>query len=215
MVAFGVEGRDAVVAARLESVVRGFGEEMGGRLVVDLVPEPCPRLNLRVELDPRDWRHVEEVVLAEAGGRCAMCGADDREAQLECEALWSYEDLAGIQRLERVVAVCAACRGVMNIDVAARTGTADEALLHLAAVNGWDAVQAEQHVIRAFDRWQRRSRHVWVTDVTHMRKYGVELRAKRAAERDGPGPSQQSDEEDAKPLTIRPISVDDHELADG
>jgi hypothetical protein len=81
--------------------------------------------------------------------------------------------------------------------------TADKALLHLATMNGWDEVEAEQHVVEAFDRWRRRTRRTWVTDVSCFRDYGIDLPTSRPAAPVADGFDDRSDARDAEPLALR------------
>lgn len=165
----------AVVSGGLDLAMTGRGDqEMACRLVVELVPEFCPRLKLSVELDRGDWQRVERSVLDRAGNRCEICDNADADADLTPEASWSYDDSAGRQRFERLLAVCAACSEVIHIDLAAVSGDADRAVRHLATVNAWNEIDAEQHVAAAYRRWQDRSRHVWTTDLSRLREYGLE-----------------------------------------
>ncbi len=144
------------------------------RLTVELVPETCSLRSLRAELLPEEWDRLERLVLQRARNCCETCGHHDDDRRLECEELWSYDDDRHVQRLERVMALCPACREVRHIDLAARMGTADRAARHLAKVNGWDESAAEQHIALAYQQWEERSCHVWSPDVGRLRDDAID-----------------------------------------
>jgi hypothetical protein len=157
------------------------GSPLGAPLTIDLVPETCWVRSLRAELALEDSRRLERLVLDAARGWCELCGRRDPSA-LECDELWSFDERDRIQRLERVLAVCSACCEVRHIDLAARIGTADRAVRHLAAVNGWEEPVAVQYVADAHGRWERRSGYSWSVDLERLRDYGIDPPAVRGAD---------------------------------
>jgi hypothetical protein len=54
---------------------------------------------------------------------------------------------------------------VKHLGLASVNGRYDEALQHLASVNGWTLAEAERYAGAAFARWEERSRHPWKVDV--------------------------------------------------
>ncbi len=149
------------------------GHALDVRLTIDLVPETSWVRSLRAELGRADWRRLERLVIDAAGGRCEVCGRCEAGA-LECDELWTFDEPGRVQHLERVLALCSACGEVRHIDLAARIGTADRAVRHLAAVNGWDEPVATQYVADVHERWERRSRHPWSVDLGRLRDYGID-----------------------------------------
>jgi hypothetical protein len=163
----------------IELAIRSLLGDEGGSLVaqltVELVPESCDRVRLADELAANDWRQLAALVLERAARRCEVCGRRVAEPDLACEERWSYDDRAHVRRLDRLIAMCSACREVAHIDLAARLGTADRALLHLATINGWNDATAERHVVEAYELWEKRRVHSWRTDLARLRSYGIEL----------------------------------------
>jgi hypothetical protein len=54
---------------------------------------------------------------------------------------------------------------VKHLGLASVNGRYDEALRHLASVNGWTLAEAERYAGAAFARWEERSQHPWKVDL--------------------------------------------------
>ena len=63
-------------------------------------------------------------------------------------------------------------------------GKKDEAVAHLALVNGWSLQGAFDYVDEAFDVWRERSRHAWQLDISWLESQGIKLQNETAAEGD-------------------------------
>ena len=82
------------------------------RLTVELVPRSQWGANLATSLHGARWNALREVTLRRPGYRCEVCGG---AGSLEAHEEWDYENPTGIQRLVRLVALCAACHEVKHI----------------------------------------------------------------------------------------------------
>jgi hypothetical protein len=101
--------------------------------------------------------------------QCSCCKAEEETLELHEE--WRYHDKAKMQRLVGLRPTCSKCHLAKHIGRATRIGRLDEALAHLAAVNGWTLRQARGHSARAFARWERRSRTKWQLNVCYLERY--------------------------------------------
>jgi cytochrome c2 len=110
-----------------------------------------------------------------AGYKCEICGGQGRRHPVECHEVWHYDDKARVQKLERMIALCPACHEVKHIGLAEVRGRAQEAMKHLAKVNGWTFPQAMRYVSWAFEVWQHRSRFQWKLDLSHLASHGVRI----------------------------------------
>ncbi|HHA1944163.1 TPA: hypothetical protein ACOEMQ_003024 [Enterobacter hormaechei subsp. xiangfangensis] len=63
-------------------------------------------------------------------------------------------------------------------------GKKDEAVAHLALVNGWSLQGAFDYVDEAFDVWRERSRHAWLLDISWLETQGIKLQDETASEGD-------------------------------
>lgn len=134
-------------------------------LTIELVPATSWYTNARSHLPGEEWNLVRRAVYRRAKHRCEICGGRGEEHPVECHEVWSYDDEHHVQRLERLIALCPACHRVKHMGLAMVNGHEDEAIVHLARVNGWTVPQARQHVKDAFSLWEERSRHEWRIDV--------------------------------------------------
>ncbi|HGU9824348.1 TPA: hypothetical protein ACNFPD_003454 [Enterobacter cancerogenus] len=83
-------------------------------------------------------------------------------------------------------------------------GKKDEAVAHLALVNGWSLQGAFDYVDEAFDVWRERSRHAWQLDISWLETQGIKLQDETASEGDNiPAEDQFSLE-----LGIAPVAVE-------
>ena len=143
---------------------------MRTRLTVELVPQTCWFSNVRSEISAADWDRLREMTAEGAGHRCEVCGAG---GGLECHEVWEYDDERRVQRLLGLMALCHRCHEVKHIGLAGVRGRREQAIRHLARLNGWSREDAELYVEAAFELWHRRSLHEWKLDITWLRRHGV------------------------------------------
>jgi hypothetical protein len=137
-------------------------------LSVDLIPRSSWGENVRSKFSPSRWDELRRKAYAAAGYRCEVCGGVGPRHPVECHEVWSFDEASGVQRLERLIALCPACHEVKHIGLATMRGHRDRAMRHLAEVNGWSLRQAEDHVSEQFKVWRRRSGMGWSVDVSSL-----------------------------------------------
>ena len=147
----------------------GEDREAGGALCVDLIPSSSWFRNVRAAVVAEDWDVLRRHVYARAGYRCELCGADSR---LEAHERFFYDELIGIQKLMRIIALCRQCHDTTHFGLASIQGRAEAAAEHLALVRGWSAEEVGIHVDDAFVDWQRRSRIEWRVDLSMITNAG-------------------------------------------
>ncbi|MHA1067165.1 hypothetical protein ACR9GP_25420 [Enterobacter ludwigii] len=101
---------------------------------------------------------------------------------MECHEIWHYDDDWQCQTLTGLIALCPSCHEVKHMGFSGLRGKKDEAVAHLALVNGWSLQGAFDYVDEAFDVWRERSRHAWKLDISWLAAQGLKLRDERAAE---------------------------------
>src|SRR5262245_27114426 len=85
------------------------------RLTTELVPATSWYRNFRMVMPAAAWDQLRRQVYAVQGGRCATCRAAER---LHCHEVWTYDDVAHVQRLTGFVALCALCHHVKHLGLA-------------------------------------------------------------------------------------------------
>ena len=150
------------------------------RLTLSMIPSSA-KANVRTVLSPEAWQAVAKEAKARAGHRCEACGSMD--LPLESHEFFSFA--AGVQRLERIAALCAAEPtsgrvGCHNVAHAGRTlrlgggGLAEPIVERLMEVNGWEAAETIRYIQSEFALVRARGRQVWRLDVGLLNEFGVE-----------------------------------------
>lgn len=154
------------------------------RLTIELVPSSSWYTNVRSNVPPDEWDCIRRAVYRRAKYRCEICGGRGRTHPVECHEVWTYDDARKVQRLERMMALCPACHRAKHLGLASVRGWYDEAIQHLARVNGWTIKETEKYADQAFAVWTERSRHEWTVDtgILESEQYKHWIRRQRAGE---------------------------------
>lgn len=140
------------------------------KLNFELVPDGCWYSNLRSLLPPGGWDIVRKKAYARAGGRCMVCGAET--ARLEAHEVWSYDEEAAVQKLEKVVAVCRACHEVIHIGRTQLMGREREASEHFMKVNGCTYAEYRRALGEANEAHRRRNAvSEWKLDLSNLKDF--------------------------------------------
>ncbi len=147
----------------------------GNGLYVDLIPKSSWFRNVRSAVDATDWHRIRTMVYSRAHNRCETCGRRQSDpVRLHCHERFDY---AGqVQRLKRLLCVCADCHQATHFGHAQLSGKAGQALTHLMTVTGMTQHQAEAHIAAAFTLWEQRSKMAWILDLRMIEVAGVTVR---------------------------------------
>lgn len=143
------------------------------KLTIELVPSTAWFGSLKKTLTKEEWNKVRYIVYEKAGKKCEICGGIGPKWPVECHEVWQYDESAKVQKFIRGIALCPYCHEVKHIGRARMMDRGEEALAHLAKVNGWTTKEAEKYTDKQFDVWRERSRHEWTLDLSELKKYGV------------------------------------------
>jgi hypothetical protein len=130
----------------------------------ELVPEPLWGLSGRRLLKRSAWNKIRQDILTEQDSTCAICG-DRRDKRMICHEVWDYDDASAVATLGRFDIHCPDCDAVQHIGQTSVRGHGDEAIEHMALVNGTTVHEAQRSVADAFQTWKRRSGNSWRVDV--------------------------------------------------
>lgn len=176
--------------ARLPELLPGEDRSLGQGLFVDPIPETSWYVNVRSAVGIRDWYRIRQMVYRRAGHRCEACGCQPDQAArplMEAHERFTYNHVAGVQKLRRLICLCSACHSTTHFGLANLRGEAEAALGHLQLVTGMTRGQAEMHVAQAFEMWELRSRITWAVDLSVISDAGIRVRqAPRPAVRTPP-----------------------------
>jgi hypothetical protein len=142
-------------------------------LQLELVPEPAWWSNLRSNLPDADWQKLRKIVLAAAGDECEICRFKNPRRAPDVHEQWAYDDTTGVQRLERMIALCIYCHAAKHYGLARVRGNEPLVQEHLMKVNRWDRETMEQYVAECYDEWGLRNRIQWKLDISYIEALGV------------------------------------------
>lgn len=174
------------------------------RLTIELVPRTCWFDNVRSAVSSTDWKRLRQQTARTAGWKCQVCGGKGPRWPVECHEIWHYDDDHQYQTLKGLIALCPSCHEVKHMGFSELRGKKDEAVAHLALVNGWSLQGAFDYVDEAFDVWRARSRHAWQLDISWLETHGIKLKDETAAEGDNIPPENQLSLE----LEVPPVAME-------
>jgi hypothetical protein len=141
---------------------------------VDLVPGPLWGVNLRSNtegLGTYRWRKLRKHAIQECGGKCVICGSDQR---LHGHEVWKYEEKKTVGRatLVRVDVICWTCHNITHWGNTARLiafgAISNEGHMtlrrHFRRVNRCKQIDFDRHARRELSIWKRRSQLRWRVD---------------------------------------------------
>ncbi|GKX58726.1 HNH endonuclease [Leminorella grimontii] len=147
------------------------------RLTIELVPRSCWFDNVRSAISQSDWARLKKKTSREAGGRCQICGGKGPKWPVECHEIWHYDDDNRNQTLVGLISLCPSCHEVKHMGFTELRGKKEEAVAHLALVNGWSLNGAFDYMEESFDIWRKRSEHEWRLDISWLAKEGIKLKS--------------------------------------
>lgn len=136
---------------------------MDRRLAISLIPGPLWGQNLRNALSREEWSRIRDDVLTRQDHQCAIC---ESGIATECHEHWQYDDIARIQRLNRIEGVCKLCHYAIHIR-RTRVGSPDaveNVISHYLTVNGCDRDAFEADEKEAVRLFTERSDYFWTVD---------------------------------------------------
>jgi hypothetical protein len=138
----------------------------------DLIPCTSWGSNLAHLLTGRSWDELRRRTFLKTGIRCETCGTNQ---DLECHELWEYHEplpeylakqACGLQRLVRLMALCADCHETHHLGLAEHRGRYEVASDRIRAYNRWSHAELNQYRGFLIDRYDRRCQWAWLLDVS-------------------------------------------------
>lgn len=136
------------------------------KLYVDLIPGGSWTTNLRSWLGADRWKAISRMVRERSGGWCEACGRLTPLADLDAHERFAFDEVQGVQRLVRLVALCDRCHLATHYGFARTQGKEQAAIEQLQRVNGWSGEQVRRHVAAAMQLWRDRDDREWIVDLS-------------------------------------------------
>ncbi|MFC4060594.1 hypothetical protein ACFOWE_20010 [Planomonospora corallina] len=152
---------------RTEEAVPSNPDLVPGRLNTDLLPPDAWGSDLRSIVSVADWNRLRDTIPS----WCEMCmtprrGERGRIRRPDCHELWAFDDVHHVQKLRRLVALCADCRSVQRIDQAESGGGMMLVLAALCTANDWSHDQAMAEIERVRRIRAEREQTDWDLDLS-------------------------------------------------
>jgi len=145
------------------------------KLSVELIPKTAWGSNVRDLLSPKEWKALRDQVCNKANNVCEICGGFGPKHLTECHEIFEYDDKNHIQTLTGMISLCPPCHMVKHIGFAHSQGRYSEALFHFMKINDLKKRPAEEYIGEAFELWQERSQHQWITNLSYLINYGIDV----------------------------------------
>ena len=128
-------------------------------LQFELVPEPLFGKNLRSKLTSQDWTKISKSVRKYC--RCSICKQKYPEEELEAHEVWSYNDIAGEQKLIDIIPVCKLCHNTIHIGSGSIRYDINVLRDHYCKINGVSLEEELKIEEEAFKTWNKRNTIEW------------------------------------------------------
>lgn len=165
------------------------------KLVIDPVPKPLWRENLRHRLSQTQWRKLRAQVIEERGLLCETCGkVEALSKKIAAHEEWRYDTSTSpaVAYLTGIKLSCWLCHAVEHIGMAHELATSGAvphalhvAIAHFCALNHVDRAAFERTKDAAFAEWHRRNAMKWRVD---WGAYSALVEARAAGKRAGAKP---------------------------
>jgi hypothetical protein len=144
------------------------------KLEIELVPSTVWYSSLYRLLPREVWNNIRNEIIKENGRKCQICG--ETEGVMNMHEIWNYDDRKRIQKLEGFILLCKMCHHVKHIGLAGILASQgkldyDKVVEHFCKVNKCTETEFEEHEAKAFEVWQKRSKHQWKQDFGKYDKF--------------------------------------------
>ena len=133
------------------------------RLTPELVPNPLWGVSAHKLLAPAWRRNIVPQVRAEAGGSCTCCGGMTK--LMFAHEQWDYDEDDGVATVVGLTLICQDCNSAIHFG-RLPSQYQEQAIQHLASVNGITREQATVLRDDAMVVWMRRSARAWTVAVS-------------------------------------------------
>ena len=147
-----------------------FSKDKKLQLSIELVPSTSFYNNLRSTLPKSQWDILRRASYRGADYVCEICGGKGERHPVECHEIWEYNDKRHIQKLIGLISLCPKCHACKHIGLSQIRGLEEECIEHLMLINGINKHQAKNMILDAFEKWAKRSQHIWKIDLSWLKE---------------------------------------------
>jgi hypothetical protein len=136
-------------------------------LLPELIPYSMHYKNVRAVLPPEYWQKIAKLTYKKSKYKCDICHA---KGKLECHEIWYFDDINLIQKLIGLTSLCPDCHRVKHIGLAKKFGHYNQAIKHMAKVNGISIFMAKRYVKYAEIEVKNR-KNEYSLDLTYLNQF--------------------------------------------
>jgi len=168
------------------AIERVLADPTSAKLSIEVVPQGQWGANVRNGVSNDEWDVLRKATYRRADYRCEICDGRGEAHPVECHERWFYDDMANVQSLVGLIALCPSCHEVKHFGLACKMGNRSRALNHLMKINGWNAEVAEAYVEAIQELWAKRSAKTWTLNLGWLASQGMGVPAKPPEGREFP-----------------------------
>ncbi|MGF6534948.1 hypothetical protein P3T20_005762 [Paraburkholderia sp. GAS206C] len=161
--------------------------------LADSIPETSWGSSLSNLLTWPCWNRLRQSAFVETGHRCLLCGT---AGKLDCHEIWKYYEptkggkihrgaLCGVQRLVKLIPVCADCHETFHLGLAGIRGRLNIAVERVAALYRLSDDEREAYFAMVKEDWYRRNEFSWALDVSVVGTSLLEIKPEWELQPDG------------------------------
>jgi hypothetical protein len=161
--------------------------------LADSIPETSWGSSLSNLLTWPCWNRPRQSALVATGHRCLLCGA---AGKLDCHEIWKYYEptkdgqihrgaLCGVQRLVKLIPVCADCHETFHLGLAGIKGRLDIAMERVTALYRLSDDERDAYLAMVKEDSNRRNEFSWAIDVSAAGASLLEIKSEWELQLDG------------------------------
>ena len=150
---------------------RTFGNN---ELYIDMIPKTSYFKNVRSLFTKEDWNIIRHHIYKRVNNRCECCGCY-RNKYLEAHERWSYNNEEGIQKLERIIALCKLCHSAVHYGHSKMKKNMDKINDHIKKVKKINDEELEKHIKESRELWKERNKIEWKLNLSIISNSGFSI----------------------------------------
>lgn len=151
---------------------RSFGSN---ELFIDMIPKTSYFKNVRTLFKKEDWNLIRHHIYKRTDNRCECCGCK-RSKYLDAHERWSYDFETGIQKLERIIALCKLCHSATHYGHSKiMKNNINNINEHLKKIKNINDDELDSHIKEARNIWKERNKIQWKLDFSIITNSGFTI----------------------------------------
>ena len=158
------------------NIIEGEDRTFGGinELYIDMIPKTSYFKNIRTIFTGNDWNIIRHHIYKRVNNKCECCGCY-KYKYLEAHERWSFNFETGVQKLERIIALCKLCHLSTHYGFSKNKKVFYKINDHIKKVKKINEEELQNHIKEAYDIWKERNKINWILDYSIIINSGFKL----------------------------------------